>query len=65
MSIKVSDDQNTVWVDGKEYVAHDCDECCTCDIKKSCSKAPCNPRERKDNREVIFKLKSEVENELD
>ena len=75
MSIKVSDDQNTVTYRKKNYVAKETTEfiemmgyCDYCDLnrffKLGCN-APCNDFERKDNRNVIFKLKSEVENELD
>lgn len=67
VSIKVSDDQNTVWVDGKEHVACNPEVICSgCDLDEYCSsKITCAYPYRKDMRNVIFKLKSEVENELD
>lgn len=70
--VEVSKDQNTVVVDGARYRAVTqshlsagklvvCEEC---DIRKAnttkyslCSYVPCGSDERKDNEEVVFKIK--------
>lgn len=68
MSIKVSGDQNTVTIElvAVEYEEHYRNECIDCALYQfDCCNIECNKHERKDNRNVIFKLKSEVENELD
>lgn len=61
MTIKISEDENTIEVDGKKYVAEysDTANCaCLCHIGLyPCmrEKIPCTKRRRKDKRNVIFK----------
>lgn len=61
MTIKISDDENTIEVDGKVYMAeyNDTPHCaCVCNIGiTQCilSEIPCGKQRRKDKRNVIFK----------
>lgn len=56
--IIISDDQNTVEVDGKKYVAVEDAMCSTCSFYESliCDFIPCYPYDRKDGQSFIFKL---------
>lgn len=56
--IIISDDQNTVEVDGKKYVASQNNHCFFCDLYdlNLCHKILCGSSQRKDKRNVIFKL---------
>lgn len=61
--IIISDDQNTVEMDGKKYVAKmpgsfEHIMCSECDLNKRehCYDVPCDSLERKDKRNLIFKL---------
>ena len=59
--IIISDDQNTVEVDGKKYMAIKNSDlsCVECDFDTvyDCSKIPCICKLRNDRTNVIFKLK--------
>lgn len=56
--IIISDDQNTVEIDGKKYVAKKQRPCKYCSLygDSSCFDAPCMKRDRTDKRNIIFKL---------
>lgn len=59
--IKISEDENTIEVDGKTYIAeqNDTPHCaCVCNIgilECMSGKVPCTKRRRKDKHNVIFK----------
>jgi hypothetical protein len=61
-TIEVSEDQNTVTVDGVKYEAVKSNLCVGCAFcgqdnttTEECKHSPCMPQERKDGRNLIFK----------